>query len=33
MTIRRATLIDLNRDHKLYQWTDIATAELGTPTA
>jgi 2'-5' RNA ligase len=33
ITIRRATLIDLNRDHKVYQWTDIATAELGTPIA
>jgi 2'-5' RNA ligase len=33
ITIRRATLIDLNRDHKMYQWTDIATAELGTPIA
>lgn len=32
-TVRRATLIDLNRDHRVYQWTDIATAELGTPTA
>ncbi|MGH3773655.1 MAG: 2'-5' RNA ligase family protein [Pseudonocardiaceae bacterium] len=33
ITVRRATLIDLNRDHKVYQWTDVATAELGTPTA
>ena len=33
ITIRRATLIDLNRDHKVYQWTDIAAAELGTPIA
>ncbi|MGB6163315.1 MAG: 2'-5' RNA ligase family protein [Pseudonocardiaceae bacterium] len=31
ITIRRAVLIDLNRDHRVYQWTDIATAELGTP--
>lgn len=33
ITVRRVTLIDLNRDHKVYQWTDIATAEMGTPTA
>lgn len=33
ITVRHATLIDLNRDHRVYQWTDIATAELGTPTA
>lgn len=33
ITVRRATLIDLNRDHRVHQWTDIATAELGTPTA
>jgi 2'-5' RNA ligase len=32
-TVRRATLIDLNRDHRVYQWNDIARAELGTPTA
>ncbi|MGH3833594.1 MAG: 2'-5' RNA ligase family protein [Pseudonocardiaceae bacterium] len=33
ITVRRATLIDLNRDHRAYQWTDVATAELGTPSA
>ncbi|MGH3825821.1 MAG: 2'-5' RNA ligase family protein [Pseudonocardiaceae bacterium] len=33
ITVRRATLIDLNRDHRAYQWTDVATAELGTPRA
>ncbi|MGH3855703.1 MAG: 2'-5' RNA ligase family protein [Pseudonocardiaceae bacterium] len=31
ITVRRATLIDLNRDHRAYQWTDVATAELGIP--
>jgi 2'-5' RNA ligase len=30
ITIYRAALIDLNRDHRAYEWTDIATAELGT---
>ena len=29
ITVRRAALIDFNRDHRVYQWTDIATAELG----
>ncbi len=29
ITVRRATLIDLNRDYRVYQWADIATAELG----
>ncbi|MGH3430618.1 MAG: 2'-5' RNA ligase family protein [Pseudonocardiaceae bacterium] len=33
ITVRRATLIDLNRDQRAYQWTDVATAELGAPTA
>lgn len=28
----RAALIDLNRDHHVYEWTDIATADLSTPT-
>ncbi|MBV8541999.1 MAG: 2'-5' RNA ligase family protein [Pseudonocardiales bacterium] len=32
ITVHRATLIDLNRDHKVYRWTDIAAAELGIPT-
>jgi 2'-5' RNA ligase len=30
ITVRRAALIDLNRDHRAYEWADIATAELGT---
>ncbi len=33
VTVRRAALIDLNRDHRVYQWTDIATADLGSRTA
>ena len=33
ITVHRATLIDLNRDHRAYEWTDIATAKLGTRTA
>ncbi|MGH3837948.1 MAG: 2'-5' RNA ligase family protein [Pseudonocardiaceae bacterium] len=33
ITVRRAALIDLNRDHRAYEWNDIATAELGTRTA
>lgn len=28
ITVHRAALIDLNRDHHAYEWTDIATAEL-----
>ncbi|MGH3930442.1 MAG: 2'-5' RNA ligase family protein [Pseudonocardiaceae bacterium] len=31
ITIHRASLIELNRDHRAYEWTDIATAELSTP--
>jgi 2'-5' RNA ligase len=33
ITVHRAALIDLNRDHRAYEWNDIATAELGTRTA
>jgi 2'-5' RNA ligase len=33
ITVRRAALIDLNRDHRVYEWNDIDTAELGTRTA
>ncbi len=32
ITIHRAALIDLNRDHRAYEWTDIATADLKPPT-
>lgn len=32
ITVHEATLIDLNRDHRTYQWTDIATADLSAPT-
>ena len=32
ITIHRAALIDLNRDHHAYEWTEIATADLGAPT-
>ncbi|MGQ0718108.1 MAG: 2'-5' RNA ligase family protein [Pseudonocardiales bacterium] len=32
ITVRRAALIDLNRDHRAYEWNDIATAEMGTRT-
>lgn len=28
ITIHRAALIDLNRNHRTYEWTDIATADL-----
>ena len=31
ITVHRAALIELNRDHKGYKWTDIATADLSTP--
>jgi hypothetical protein len=24
-------LIDLNRDHRAYEWTDISTADLSAP--
>jgi 2'-5' RNA ligase len=33
ITVRRVALIDLNRDHRAYEWNDIATAELGTRPA
>lgn len=33
ITVRRAALIDLNRDHHAYEWTDIATVSLGAPTS
>jgi 2'-5' RNA ligase len=32
ITVHRAALIDLNRDHHVYEWTDIATADLRTTT-
>jgi len=32
ITVHRAALIDLNRDHHVYEWTDIATANLKTTT-
>jgi hypothetical protein len=32
ITVHRAALIDLNRDHHVYEWTDIATANLRTTT-
>jgi 2'-5' RNA ligase len=32
ITVHRAALIDLNRDHHAYEWTDIATADLDTHT-
>jgi 2'-5' RNA ligase len=32
ITVHRAALIDLNRDHRAYEWTDIATADLRTLT-
>lgn len=32
ITIHRAVLIDLNRDHRACEWTDIATAALNAPT-
>ncbi len=32
MTVRHAALIDLNRDHRTYQWTGVAKADLGAPT-
>lgn len=28
VTVHRAALIDLNRDHRAYQWTEITTAGL-----
>ncbi|MGH3904544.1 MAG: hypothetical protein ACRDTE_10190, partial [Pseudonocardiaceae bacterium] len=31
ITVHRATLIDLNRDHHAYEWTDVATADLNAP--
>lgn len=33
ITVHRAALINLNRNHRAYEWNDIATAELGTRTA
>jgi 2'-5' RNA ligase len=32
ITIYRAALIDLNRDQRAYEWTNIATADLTYPT-
>ncbi|MBB5979822.1 2'-5' RNA ligase family protein [Kribbella solani] len=29
MTVEAVALIDLNRDHKMYQWTTVAEAQLG----
>jgi 2'-5' RNA ligase superfamily len=31
ITVHRAALIDLNRDHRAYEWNDIATADLSAP--
>ncbi|MBP2336580.1 2'-5' RNA ligase [Saccharothrix coeruleofusca] len=31
VTVSSVTLIDLNRDHKAYEWTDVATVRLGMP--
>ncbi|MGH4013399.1 MAG: 2'-5' RNA ligase family protein [Pseudonocardiaceae bacterium] len=31
ITVHRATLIDLNRDHHAYEWTDVAAADLNAP--
>jgi 2'-5' RNA ligase len=30
ITIYRAALINLNRDHRAYEWTDVATADLSS---
>ncbi|MDQ3785673.1 MAG: 2'-5' RNA ligase family protein, partial [Actinomycetota bacterium] len=29
--VAAVSLIDLNRDHKAYEWTEVATAPLGRP--
>lgn len=29
VTVRSVSLIDLNRDHGMYQWKDVATVLLG----
>lgn len=31
--VHRVMLIDLNRDHRTYQWSDVAVATLGPGTA
>ncbi|MGH3988259.1 MAG: 2'-5' RNA ligase family protein, partial [Pseudonocardiaceae bacterium] len=33
IAVHRAALIDLNRDHRVYEWNDIATADLSAPTS
>jgi len=33
ITIHRASLIDLHRDHRAYEWNDVATVELSAPKA
>lgn len=30
ITVNRVSLIDLNRDHRAYEWTEVATVGLGT---
>ena len=30
ITVNHVSLIDLNRDHRTYEWTEVATATLGT---
>jgi len=29
VTVRAVSLIDLNQDHRMYEWTDIASVRLG----
>ena len=31
VTVSTVSLIDLNRDHKAYEWTGVATVPLGRP--
>jgi 2'-5' RNA ligase len=31
ITVHRPALIDLHRDHRAYEWTNIATADLSAP--
>ncbi|MEO6085160.1 MAG: 2'-5' RNA ligase family protein [Umezawaea sp.] len=33
VTVTSVSLIDLNRDDKAYEWTDVATVTLGSPPA
>ncbi|WP_433270754.1 2'-5' RNA ligase family protein [Actinosynnema sp. CS-041913] len=32
VTVSSVSLIDLNRDHRMYEWTDVATVPLGPQT-